>query len=674
MAWWVFNDAGNIHNLYNGDRIGIEVQQSCFGFDIPHIGLDQTLFEHYKLVYRGSNTLDSTSIGIFTDFDLGFFGDDYLGCDPSQNLFYCYNGDDNDEGATGYGTVTPALGMKILEGIEDDTKSNVRLSKFMYFENSFNSSTSDPQTDTELYRYLNGGWKDGRKLSYGGTGYSSSNTDYADFAFPGTKDPKGRAEWSEKTAGNTPGDRRALGSMGPIKLIPGAVCDFTIGIPFVQGGTSEESLIKLLEVSQAQQEFFDSNFDLSNIKTVAYWQNTVNYAFEGEKKTVIVALNTTPTQDITLNIVPDNSKGTLAGDAIFTPSTITFKKGEPITKEIEVEAVAGKLSNKPYRVLHYKLELANSTPDVTIDWCNLAFGVYAQAKPINTVNGVDANGSPLKLNEFVAVRGLAYGAFTRKNTNITIADGTGGIAVDFQDKVKPGDFLVIDFPNTSAFIELWVYGKVTELNGVTTIISEDYVVLPAKNRKTVTAIISVTEVHESDLVVFKNCSVVDDAEWKSNNNLTMLNFGTRFTNGKDTILVKYQELTSGITPPKNVDIYGVGYQYDETSPYTSNRMLRVPHKSYIVPAGTLSVHNTLSSSNVKVYPNPVTAQLTIATDDGNLKTVRIYGINGNKVFEQTQLITRSITLNTADYLQAGMYVIEITNTLGATTTKKIVVN
>ena len=49
----------------------------------------------------------------WTDDDLGFAGDDYVGCDTLLNLGYTYNGDNNDEGY--YGTPPPAVGHMFVQ-------------------------------------------------------------------------------------------------------------------------------------------------------------------------------------------------------------------------------------------------------------------------------------------------------------------------------------------------------------------------------------------------------------------------------------------------------------------------------------------------------------------------------------------------------------------------------
>ncbi|MCB9266233.1 MAG: hypothetical protein H6558_14480 [Lewinellaceae bacterium] len=84
-----------------------------------------------------------------------------------------------------------------------------------------------PVTGLEFYRYLNGNWRDGSPLTYGAGGY---NTDGMSVNFPFTGFPTVDGDWNEKTAGRTPGRRRALASAGHFRLNPGRLNSFTIGI------------------------------------------------------------------------------------------------------------------------------------------------------------------------------------------------------------------------------------------------------------------------------------------------------------------------------------------------------------------------------------------------------------------------------------------------------------
>ena len=80
--------------------------------------MNNTVFFSYKIFNRSSHTYNDTYIGLFTDFDIGYANDDYVGCDVSRGAYYGYNSDSIDgSGEPGsYGDVIPAQGIVILGG------------------------------------------------------------------------------------------------------------------------------------------------------------------------------------------------------------------------------------------------------------------------------------------------------------------------------------------------------------------------------------------------------------------------------------------------------------------------------------------------------------------------------------------------------------------------------
>ncbi|MEW6412747.1 MAG: FlgD immunoglobulin-like domain containing protein [Candidatus Zixiibacteriota bacterium] len=71
------------------------------------------IYLEYWVHNKGGRTLNNSYISLWSDPDLGGAGDDLVGCDSLNNLFFCYNADDDD---TDYGTNPPAMGFKYLVG------------------------------------------------------------------------------------------------------------------------------------------------------------------------------------------------------------------------------------------------------------------------------------------------------------------------------------------------------------------------------------------------------------------------------------------------------------------------------------------------------------------------------------------------------------------------------
>lgn len=251
--WWVFNDKGNIHTESSGDPIGMEIRAQAFAF-ATNDEVNNMTFYNYEMINRGTQTLFDTYFSSYADSEVGFAGDDYVGCDVSRGLAYGFNGDAFDEGqsgAPGYGDNPPAFGIDFFEGPyqDADNKDNVGprveevngvatfvqpsvaealaddgivyrgigigysdgivdnerygMRSFMYYTNGAATTQSDPSTAPEHYRYMQALWQNGDELIYGGSGFAGSTgatSIRAFYAFPDDSDP---LNWG--TAGVDPG-------------------------------------------------------------------------------------------------------------------------------------------------------------------------------------------------------------------------------------------------------------------------------------------------------------------------------------------------------------------------------------------------------------------------------------------------------------------------------------
>jgi len=268
MLWFVYNDKGNIHSETNGLPIGLELQTTAFAY-ATNDEINNMTFYKTKIVNRGSSTLDETYFGEWVDADLGNYADDYVGCDVGLSLGFCYNGDDNDEGILGYGLNPPSIGVDFFESPRKDTILNgvpttieLGMSKFVYYNNDF-TIKGNPQQAIDFYNYLRGRWRNGDCIKFGGDGFSGSVC--TNYMFPGNTDPAHANEnWTERSAGNTPQDRRFLQTSGPFSLKPGAINYITVGVVWARtsSGGAEGSLTLLKAASRKAQELFDNCFDI----------------------------------------------------------------------------------------------------------------------------------------------------------------------------------------------------------------------------------------------------------------------------------------------------------------------------------------------------------------------------------------------------------------------------
>lgn len=304
--FFVFNDKGGPHALSTMLPIGLEVQAMPFAYHAPGTWKDQTIFVRYQLINRGLLTLEDTRIGLFNDFDLGCGNDDYAGTDPSRNLTYIYNNDDQDEscmGSIGYGAQPPAFGQVILKGplldgnLMDDAMANTMpawngsgfgdavpdnersgLSRFITIHRDAPNCCNDPAQSSHFYNYLNGYWKDGTPLTYGGTGYSQEPDALpCAFMYPGDEDQVGAGTdgavqdpWSETDPSNP--DRRCIASMAAFTLEPGEHIDLLLAYVYARA-ESGGALASL----QALQARVDSITAFAN--TLPIWNSAEQNGF-----------------------------------------------------------------------------------------------------------------------------------------------------------------------------------------------------------------------------------------------------------------------------------------------------------------------------------------------------------------------------------------------------------
>jgi hypothetical protein len=260
MLFILFNDKGNIHSETQGLPIGLELQTHAFAYS-TNDEVNNMTFYRTVIFNRGNETIDSCVFGQWVDPDLGNYNDDYVECDVKRNLGICFNGDDNDEGILGYGLNPPSIGVNFFEGPRRQDGTEIGLTKFVYYNNDF-TNFGNPSRPEHYWGYLNGIWKDGSPITYGGNGKGGADT--ASYMFPGNTDPAGRAAWTERNSQNQPADRRFLQTAGSFSLLPGAVNKVTIGVVWARassgGATGSFNLLK--EASDKAYILFKNNFNL----------------------------------------------------------------------------------------------------------------------------------------------------------------------------------------------------------------------------------------------------------------------------------------------------------------------------------------------------------------------------------------------------------------------------
>ena len=334
--WWVFNDKGNAHTETGGTAIGMEIRAQAFAF-ATNDEINNMTFYSYEIINRSTYTLRETYFSPWTDVDLGYAYDDYVGCDVSRGLGYGYNGKaiDGTGQTEAYGANPPAIGVDFFQGpyLDPDGKDNPKykytydyshfigmsptgdsmffatdsvqicdvsingvnfgnniidderygMRRFVYHNNN-DAVNGDPKLAPEYYLLLQGIWRNGAKMQFGGTavpGASGTVGPKCDFMFPYDSDPcnwgtgqvtpngifaQDGVYWSEETGDNggpnPVNDRRFMQSAGPFTLNAGAVNYITFGVPWARATTGKPwaSVELLRRVDDKCQAMFDNCF------------------------------------------------------------------------------------------------------------------------------------------------------------------------------------------------------------------------------------------------------------------------------------------------------------------------------------------------------------------------------------------------------------------------------
>ncbi len=265
MIWYVMND-GDVEthsNIFGTQPLNLEVSILQWGNDNP----EQNDMVFTKVVFRnhGDQNIEDMYFSIWDDPDLGDAGDDFVGCDTTLQLGYCYNdGFDND-----YGTYPPAIGRVLLQGpmVESvgDTAyafgtnfpgfRNLPMTSFVKYINGDNIYT-DPNDATEVYNYMSGYQRDGSPFIDSSTGLPTH------FVHP--CDP------NENTGGNddcwvdsddhASGDRRFLLSSGPFSMAMEDEQEIMFATVISEGTDALNSVTELMQYALNAMQFYESEY------------------------------------------------------------------------------------------------------------------------------------------------------------------------------------------------------------------------------------------------------------------------------------------------------------------------------------------------------------------------------------------------------------------------------
>ncbi len=201
----------------------VQVWGQAFVYDCPENELlSRSVFVHYAWRNEGEYRMDSSSVSILNDIDLGDPENDYHGFLPVRGTYFAYNADSFDNV---WGSNTPLLFVHTLDNpIKLNYVWNTGLEETLAIPHLMPYACPDSCTimqgmreasaPNEFFSYMTGTWRDGSPLTAGRQGYNAWTPIYppAENAFPGYPDSIGL--WTELNAKNPLGNRRGLLNFG----------------------------------------------------------------------------------------------------------------------------------------------------------------------------------------------------------------------------------------------------------------------------------------------------------------------------------------------------------------------------------------------------------------------------------------------------------------------------
>lgn len=136
--WWVFSDNGPTHNNTNGKKLGVELHAMAYGWN-RGTDIDNSIFYEYDLLNKSINNYNNFRLALWSDADLGYYYDDFLGFDSSRRMAIEYNGNNDDGAGAGhpansYGPNPPQVGYSFAYTPGDGLSSYEPAGSFIYHD------------------------------------------------------------------------------------------------------------------------------------------------------------------------------------------------------------------------------------------------------------------------------------------------------------------------------------------------------------------------------------------------------------------------------------------------------------------------------------------------------------------------------------------------------------
>ena len=259
--------------------MGAEIHMTAWAYD--KISLSDVQFIKWDMINKNTIPWNDTYCSIFSDPDLGWANDDYIGCDTVRKLGFCYNATNNDQV---YGAAPPAVGFVFLKGCINKyvfPNVNLGLTSFTCFSNT---SLAPPPCETDpngeaypAYLMMQGYKKDSTCWLDPTHNIPPNYYKKTKFVFSG--DPESMTGWTEIAGSitncnrdssgtlispNPAGDRRFLLSSGAqnLTVAPNDTQTIIIAQLIARGSSNLNSVTKLKQLSDTVISVYNSGFNV----------------------------------------------------------------------------------------------------------------------------------------------------------------------------------------------------------------------------------------------------------------------------------------------------------------------------------------------------------------------------------------------------------------------------
>ena len=276
-----FTSSHTIGEGFGGGTAPLYAELHMTAWCYSNTGYEDMQFLRWNVINKSHLAWNSAYFAIISDPDLGCANDDYIGCDTTRSLGYCYNGEDVDcAGSYRYPGITPAVGIKWLS---TSLQANLKMTSFVNFTNTSTQAPPcehDPNgEDTGAYNMMKGLKKDATPFVIPPGGSASLVTKYV---YPG--DPETGTGWTEGVPGsptgsvwncggpghytgdlhspNVYGDRRFVMSSGSdsYTVNPGDTNKIYAVQLIAQGTSRLNSVTRLKQLADFAQAFYTGGF------------------------------------------------------------------------------------------------------------------------------------------------------------------------------------------------------------------------------------------------------------------------------------------------------------------------------------------------------------------------------------------------------------------------------